>query len=71
MAVALSGQDQVVNTEAVRKYLTGEDERQAYWRGGRLEVLWYPELDHEMIFHTRERWSRLLHVLDRFVHELN
>lgn len=71
MAVALSGQDQVVNTEAVRKYLTGEDEGQACWRGERLEVLWYPELDHEMIFHTRKRWSRLLQVLDRFVHQVD
>ena len=71
VAVALSGQDQLVNAEAVRKYLTGEDEEQAYWRGSRLEVLCYPELDHAMIFNTRRRWSRLMPVLDRFVRQLD
>ncbi|KAG8213576.1 hypothetical protein J3R82DRAFT_10243 [Butyriboletus roseoflavus] len=71
VAVALSGQDQVVNAEAVRRYLTGEDEGTTYWRSGRLEVLWYSELDHAMVFHTREQWGRLIHVLDRFVRELD
>ncbi|KAH0827380.1 hypothetical protein J3R83DRAFT_4033 [Lanmaoa asiatica] len=71
VAVALSGQDQVVNAEAVRKYLTGEDEGTAYWREGRLEVLCYPELDHSMIFHTKKRWGRLIDVLDRFIRELD
>lgn len=74
VAVALCGQDQVVNAEAVRRYLTGEeDQRQGrpatdlYWRKGGLEVLCYPELDHAMVFHTEKRWRRLMHVLDRFV----
>ena len=71
MAVALSGQDQLVDAEAVRKYLTGEDEEKAYWRGGQLEVLCYPELDHAMIFHTRKRWGRLMPVLDRFVRKFD
>ncbi|KAF8550891.1 hypothetical protein OG21DRAFT_1418930 [Imleria badia] len=71
VAVALSGQDQVVNAEAVRKYLTEEDEEMAYWRGGRLEVLYYPELDHAMIFDSKKSWGRLIPVLDRFVRELN
>ncbi|KAF8124976.1 hypothetical protein EV363DRAFT_695178 [Boletus edulis] len=64
VAVALCGQDQVVNAEEVRKYLTGEDEKKANWTGGRLEVLCYPELDHAMIFNVRRRWGRLVRVLD-------
>jgi len=80
VAVALSGQDQVVNTEAVWRYLTGEDGGSSlneYWRGqvggrtGQLEVLCYPELDHSMIFHTRERRRRLICVLERFVRRLD
>lgn len=78
VAVALSGRDQVVNAEAVRRYLTREDgscsdwEEKAYWRGGggRLEVLCFPELDHAMVFDTRARRRRLMHVLDRFVRQL-
>lgn len=71
VAVALSGQDQLVNAEMVRKYLTNEDEEKEYWRKGRLEVLYYPELDHAMIFNVKRRWRRLIPVLDRFVRELN
>lgn len=83
VAVALSGQDQVVNSEAVWRYLTrGESEDgeepsgHRDWRrrgegGSDLEVLWYPELDHAMIFNVRERWMRLMPVLDRFVHLLD
>ena len=73
VAVALSGQDQLANAEAVRRYLTGEEERTVYWsgRGQRLEVLCYPELDHAMIFNKRERWKRLMGVLDRFVRVLD
>lgn len=71
VAVALSGQDQVVDAEAVRRYLTDEDEAKAHWRSGRLEVMCYPELDHAMIFNTRQRWRRLMGVLDRFVRRLD
>lgn len=67
VAVALSGEDQIVNTDAVWRYLTGEETRQVYWRERGLEVFCYPDLDHAMIFNTRARWWRLMHVLDRFV----
>ncbi|KAF9222757.1 hypothetical protein BS17DRAFT_796530 [Gyrodon lividus] len=67
VAVSLGGQDQVVDSEQVRRYLTGEDEMQEYWRGGELEVLYHPELDHAMVFHTKNRRRLLVDVLDRFV----
>ncbi|KIJ19163.1 hypothetical protein PAXINDRAFT_166994 [Paxillus involutus ATCC 200175] len=67
VAVTLGGQDQVVNSEAVRRYLTGEDKMEEYWQGGGLEVLYHPELDHAMVFHTKKRRRLLIDVLDRFI----
>jgi len=96
LAVALAGKDQIVPSEAVRLYLTGEPEQTARWvgrarcssssafthqfgfdkvdeRGGseegreKLEVLFYPELDHATVFDTRERRRPLLDILARFV----
>ncbi|KAI9572311.1 hypothetical protein HD554DRAFT_1670443 [Boletus coccyginus] len=52
VAVALSRRDQLVNTEAVRKYLRGRMRNSRFKEGGRLEVLCYPKLDHAMVFHT-------------------
>ena len=71
VAVVLSGQDQVVNTEAVRKYLTEEDEERTYWRRERMEVLCYPDLDHAMIFDAEKRWRGLIRVLERFICEVS
>lgn len=72
VGVVLCGRDQVVNAEAVRWYLTGEREEGAYWRGrAGMEVLYFPELDHAMVFHTRGRWKRLMGVLDKFVRVLD
>ncbi|KAF9233338.1 hypothetical protein BU15DRAFT_54018 [Melanogaster broomeanus] len=66
VAVALSGQDQVVNSAQVRRYLTGEDEVKKHWKGGELEVLYHPELDHAMMFDYKDSRRLLINVLDRF-----
>ena len=103
VAVALAGKDQVVPSEVVRTYLTGELQPSERWvgrarcstsladmsylpaathqfgfdkideRGGseegreKLEVLFYPELDHATVFDTKARRRPLLDVLARFV----
>ena len=67
VAVSLSGSDQIVDGEGVRKYLTGEGEMKEHWEQGGLEVLFYPGLDHATVFDTKERRKPLLRVLDKFV----
>ena len=66
VCVVLSGDDQIVDAGEVRKYLTeGEEERR--WEKGELEVLFFSELDHAMVFDTRERRRPILDVVRRFV----
>ncbi|OJA13591.1 hypothetical protein AZE42_02725 [Rhizopogon vesiculosus] len=67
VAVWLSGKDQVVNSEQVRKYLTEEEIASDHWAKNRLEVHYDPDLDHATVFDTKGRRKRLLDVLDRFV----
>lgn len=52
ISVALSERDQIVDAEEVRRYLTDEEKPSERWESedGQLEVLWYPDLDHAMIF---------------------
>ncbi|KAJ4466072.1 hypothetical protein C8R41DRAFT_76995 [Lentinula lateritia] len=67
-AVVFSGKDQIVPAPLVRRYLTGEDEVKDRWESDnrRLEVLFYPELDHAMVFDTKERRRGMVEILDRF-----
>ncbi|KAG0707821.1 Alpha/Beta hydrolase protein [Suillus ampliporus] len=67
VAIWLSGKDQIVNSEQVRKYLTEEQSASEHWATDRLEVLFDPDLDHATVFDTKGRRKRLLNVLDRFV----
>lgn len=71
VAVWLSGKDQIVNSEQVRKYLTEEPIASEYWTTDTLEVLFDPNLDHATVFDTKDRRKRLLDVLDRFVGRLD
>jgi hypothetical protein len=64
VAVVLSEEDQIVNTKAVRKYLTGEES--LTWEKDGLEVLWYPGLDHATVWDTRERRKPMLEIVRRF-----
>lgn len=68
-AVVLSGEDQIVNAEMVRRYLTGEEERREYWRGegGGLEVIWEERADHATVLDTEASRRPMLDVLGRFV----
>ena len=64
VAVVLSEDDQIVDAKAVRKYLTGEESLS--WERDGLEVLWYPGLDHAMVWDTRERRKPMLEIVRRF-----
>ncbi|KII89162.1 hypothetical protein PLICRDRAFT_698270 [Plicaturopsis crispa FD-325 SS-3] len=68
-AVALSGEDQIVHAQEVRRYLTGEEEMKRRWSNDTLEVLFYPGLDHATIFDVKERRKPLEDILRRFVRE--
>jgi len=64
VAVVLSEVDQIVDAKAVRKYLTGEENLR--WERDRLEVLWYPGLDHATVWDTKERREPMLEIVRRF-----
>ena len=64
VAVVLSEVDQIVNAKAIRKYLTGEESLS--WERDGLEVLWYPGLDHAMVWDTKERRRPMLEIVRRF-----
>ena len=69
VVVSLSGQDQVVPTREVWKYLTGEEFKEPtnYWTKDSLEVLYNPSLDHATIFDAQDRYNPLLDILVRFI----
>jgi len=67
VGVVLSGEDQIVDAEEVRKYLTGEQEMSRRWENNGLEVLFYPGLDHGTIFDTSERRKPMLDIIYQFV----
>ncbi|KAL1743415.1 hypothetical protein HDZ31DRAFT_83410 [Schizophyllum fasciatum] len=75
LTVVLSGEDQIVNAEAVRRYLTKEDRaRSRYMRQGGaeegdLEVLFYRGLDHAMVFDTPGRRKPLVDSVSRYAHD--
>lgn len=71
VGVVLSGADQIVDAEGVRMYLTGEEritgtDMTRQWKDG-LELLFYPDLDHAMVFDTKDRRKSVLDIVHRFV----
>ncbi|OCH92258.1 alpha/beta-hydrolase [Obba rivulosa] len=66
-AVVLSGRDQIVDAREVWRYLTGEDELRFRWKQDGLEVLYYADLDHAMVFDVDNRRRPMVEILERFV----
>lgn len=70
VSVALAGRDIVTNAELIRAYLTSSDNwftatwdrADGYWRGSRLDVLWFQDLGHGQAFEEKETRSRLIQV---------
>jgi pimeloyl-ACP methyl ester carboxylesterase len=67
VAVSLSGEDQIVPTKHVWRYLTCQEEPGRRWSRNGLEVLYHPKLDHAMVFDARDRYEPLLDIISRFV----
>ena len=71
VTVSLSGKDLIVDTDAVRRYLTGkngpldsesspvENGRTMRWKSNGLDVLWFDDLDHAQVFDLKKN-RRLL-----------
>jgi hypothetical protein len=53
--------------EEQRQVDSGSSGRPSRWARGGLEVLYYPELDHAIVFDARADRAALLDVLSRFV----
>jgi pimeloyl-ACP methyl ester carboxylesterase len=64
VTIALSEDDQIVDADAVRRYLTGAVEASAVWERGELRVLFYAGLDHATVFDSQERLDQLVGVLE-------
>ncbi|KAI0934918.1 hypothetical protein AcV5_006608 [Taiwanofungus camphoratus] len=67
VAVVLSGKDQILDAREVRRYLTESDNLQFSWRQNGLEVLYYRDLDHAMVFDTKDRRRPMVDILSKFV----
>jgi pimeloyl-ACP methyl ester carboxylesterase len=67
IGVSLSGCDQIVDAEGVRRHLTEEDEIKKRWEKGALQVLFYPDLDHAMVFDKHDWRLPLVNILHKFV----
>ena len=65
VTVSMSGQDLIVDTEAVGRYLAdaGGNWTQRKWRGKGLDLLWFPKLDHAQVFDLKQNRKVLTDVV--------
>ncbi|KAI9821181.1 MAG: hypothetical protein M1827_003915 [Pycnora praestabilis] len=80
VTVSLAGRDLIVNTDAVGRYLTGNDVgvqikdgaggddtwKDRQWKGTGLDVLWFSKLDHAQIFDSKLDRGRMISVLAEY-----
>ncbi|GJE96956.1 alpha/beta hydrolase [Phanerochaete sordida] len=71
VGVVLSGRDQIVDADEVRRYLTLDADPAPRWVADpgdiALEVLWYPDLDHSKVFDTARDRAPMVEMMKRFV----
>lgn len=70
VTVVLSAKDLIVDTEAVGRYLTEDEEgaqgrtwKAREWKGEGLDILWFKELDHAQVFDRKPNRSLLINVV--------
>jgi len=68
VTISLAGRDQIIGAQEVWKYLTGE-EILGKWKKDKLEMLFFPDLDHAAVFDTTTRRKPLLEVVRRCVRD--
>lgn len=68
VTVSLSGQDLIVDTEAVGRYLADASGNwtQRKWRGDGLDILWFPKLDHAQVFDLKQNRKALTNVVQKY-----
>ncbi|KAF2650922.1 hypothetical protein K491DRAFT_607956 [Lophiostoma macrostomum CBS 122681] len=74
VTVVLSGKDLIVNTEAVKKYLTEDKNMEpkkrrwndGLWKGDGLDVLWFPALDHAQVFDKKITRMKLVNIVRNY-----
>lgn len=73
VSVVLSGRDSIIDAKVIGAYLTGAPDggldterwKDGVWKGGLLEVLWFPDLDHGQAFDGKKARRRLVDVVRR------
>ena len=70
VTVVLSAKDLIVDTEAVGRYLTDDEEgvqennwKWREWKGKGLDILWFKELDHAQVFDRKANRDLLVNVV--------
>ena len=70
VTVVLSAKDLIVNTDAVGRYLTEDEEgveekdwKVQGWKGKGLDILWFKELDHAQVFDRKPNRDILVNVV--------
>lgn len=68
VTVSLSGQDLIVDTEAVGRYLADASGNwtQRTWEGKGLDILWFPKLDHAQVFDLKQNRKTLIDVIQQY-----
>lgn len=68
VTVSMSGQDLIVDTEAVGRYLSdveGNWESRKWWGKG-TDLLWFPRLDHAQVFDSKADRKILTDVVKHY-----
>jgi pimeloyl-ACP methyl ester carboxylesterase len=73
VTIALAGNDAIVNTRTVRKYLLGANawEGNEAWSGEGLDLLWFEGFNHAEMFHSKRSYRMLTNVLDEYTRKVS
>ena len=69
LTVSLAGRDLIVDTDAVGRYLSKDQDgnwRNRIWKGQELDLLWFEELDHAQVFDSRRNREILVGVIKNY-----
>lgn len=78
VTVVLAGRDLIVNTQAVGRYLAGDEDQASKdsgwkhreWKGTGLDIIWHEELDHAQVFDTKPDYNQLVEVIRQYTKPL-
>ncbi|KAI4256337.1 MAG: hypothetical protein L6R42_006279, partial [Xanthoria sp. 1 TBL-2021] len=78
VTVVLAGRDLIVDTQAVGRYLAGDEDqgskdsswKHREWNGTGLDIIWHEELDHAQVFDTKPDYNQLVEVIRQYTQPL-